>query len=142
MLQSETKEEGNKAGSTARGCSRSWSSGQGVRTNPQKLGRCQQCCEPSGSGSELIAAVSRHARGGGEKEARERAGRERGGNKTSNKEAGRQEKEKHNDREERENREEEKKGDKTIGGDQRKRDNEKGAPDEQTETSKKGRRGA
>jgi hypothetical protein len=79
------------------------------------LGRCQQCCEPSGSGCDRITAVSRQARERGEKEARERAGREareeqqRKGNQTNNKEAGSQGKERHNDRERKERREEEEK---------------------------------
>ena len=53
----------------------SWPSRQGACTNPQKLRRCRQCYEPSGSGCDTIG-VSRQARERGEEEARERARRE------------------------------------------------------------------
>ena len=52
----------------------------GARTNPQKLGRCQRCYEPSGSGSDMKAGESRQARKRAEEEAGRRARKEaRGG---------------------------------------------------------------
>ena len=57
----------------------------GARTNPQKLGRCQQCCEPSGSGCDLMTGVSRQTRKREEERAGRRAGKQaQQGPQTSN----------------------------------------------------------